>query len=213
MDSSRTRLRVAFMIVVPLAWAVLLAFHPNPSHHIYDGLREEVTVWLVVHVGMLVFIGLTGVVLYQLVRPLRGSAARVCRLAIGPFVLFYGAGEAILGIAVGVLVDHANTVPEGDRAVVAGSIQQLWDSFVAGDLLISVGSVAWVIAVVAAAVAFRQAHAPVLVSVLLVLSVIVVLHPPPFGPLGLVFLAGAIGLQAFGRRATPAAAPARADLG
>jgi hypothetical protein len=41
-----------------------------------------------------------------------------------------------------------------------GAIQALWDSFIADDLLFLVGSVGWVVAVVAAAVASRRAGAP-----------------------------------------------------
>jgi hypothetical protein len=54
-------------------------------------------------------------VLQLLVQDLRGRAAQVSRLAITPYVLFYGAGEAILGVATGVLVRHADNVPIADR--------------------------------------------------------------------------------------------------
>ena len=120
MDSPRpSRRRLAFLIGMPLAWAVLLLFHSAPDpDDLYGSLRDEVTKWQVVHLGTLVFIGLIGAALYLLVKDLPGRAARISRLAIGPFVLFYGAGEAILGVATGVLVQHANDVPaerEGGR--------------------------------------------------------------------------------------------------
>ena len=199
---------LAFLVAVPLAWAVLLVFHPSPAgDDIYGALRDDVDVWLIVHVGTLMFIGLVGAALYLLVRDLPGTAARVSRLAIGPFILFYGAGEAILGIATGVLVQHANDVPPGQRGGAAGAVQALWDDFLTADLLLTLGSVAWAVAAVAAAVAYRHAGASMTVAVLIGLSAIVLLHPPPFGPLGLVFLAAAVIALALGERAPKAAEP------
>jgi hypothetical protein len=58
-------------------------------------------------------------------------------------VLFYAAGEAIQGVATGVLVEHANDVPAGQREAAADAAQALYDAS-AGELLIGVGAVAWV---------------------------------------------------------------------
>jgi hypothetical protein len=42
---------------VPAAWAILLLLHPGGTGtDIYQDLHDKVTVWMVVHVGMLVFI-------------------------------------------------------------------------------------------------------------------------------------------------------------
>lgn len=192
MDSRRLdSYRFTFPPVVAVAWAVLLVFHPNTQDDLYVALRDQVTAWLVVHVGTLVFLGLVGVGFYLLVRDLPGLAARVSRIAIGTFVLFYGAGEAVLGIATGVLVRNANNTPAEERAGAAEAVQALWDDFITGDLLLGVGAVAWIVAVVAGAVAFRQAGAPLLVSLLLP-SALVAFHPFPLGPLGLLFLAAAV---------------------
>ena len=92
-----SRLELAFMLAVPLGWAALLMFHPNPTNNIHAGLHHEATRWLIVHLGSLVCIGLIGAVLRLLTRGMPGRAAQVSRLAITPFVLFYGAGEAIFG--------------------------------------------------------------------------------------------------------------------
>lgn len=201
----------AFMVAVPLAWAALLVFHPNPTDRIHEGLAHQAAAWQAVHLGTLAFIGLIGAVLHLLVCDLPGTAARLSRMAIGPFVLFYGAGEAILGVATGVLVEHANHVPPADRAAAAGAVQALWDDVVAADLIIGIGSAAWAVAVVAAAVAHRRDGAPPAVPALLVLSSIALVHTPPFGPVGLLFLAGAVALLSLRRRATRApATPSRA---
>ena len=193
--------RLAFLLGVPLAWAVLLWFHPaSDVDDIYGTLQDHVTRWLIVHLGTLLFIGLTGAALYLLVRDLPGPAATFSRVAAGMFVLFYGAGEAILGVAVGVLVQHTNEASPGDRDGAADAIQALWHSFLSGDLFLTIGSVAWVTAVFAAAVSFRQVGAPLAVSILLALSAMVILHPPPFGPIGLICFAGAVAVLARSQR-------------
>lgn len=217
MDSRRlTRPQLAFAMGVPLAWAVLLWFHPDvPPDDVYGGLRDDVTTYIIVHVGTLIFIALLGIVLYMLVRDLPGTAARITRVAVIPFVVFYAAWETVIGLAVGALVQHANDVAASDRPAVAEAIQSLGDNAIVGEagVLLTVGALAWVVAVIAAAVAFHGVGAPLLASVLLGLSAIVVSHPPPIGPIGLVCFAGAVAVLARSQRvsaavrATPPPAP------
>jgi hypothetical protein len=208
MDSRRfTRPQLAFALGVPLAWAVLLWFHPDvPPDDVYGGLQDEVTTYVIVHVGTLVFIGLMAVALYQLVRDLPGRAARVARIAVIPFVVCYGAWEAVIGLAIGALVQHTNDAEPSDRPAVADSIQSLGDNLIVGEggVLLAVGALAWAVAVIAAAMAIHAVGAPLSASVLLGLSAIVVSHPPPIGPVGLVFFAAAIAIWARSERAATA---------
>jgi hypothetical protein len=187
---------LAFLVGVPLAWAVLLWFHPDvpDPDNVYGGLRDEVATYQIVHVGTLIFIGLMGVAIYMLVRDLPGKAATISRLAIGPFVLFYSAWETVIGLATGALVQHANDAPPGERPAVSDTIQSLQENVIVGEFSVAavVGALAWIVAVIAAAVAVRRAGAPVLATVLLGLSVVVVSHPPPIGPIGLACFAGAV---------------------
>jgi hypothetical protein len=190
-----SRKKIAFLIGVPLAWAVLLWFHPDVDpDDVYGSLRDDANTYVAVHVGTLVFIGLMGVALYMLVRNLPGRAATISRWAIGPFVLFYSAWESVIGLAVGVLAQHANDAPAGERAAVSNAMQALGDNAIVGEagVLLTVGALAWVTAVIAAAVAIRSAGGPVTAAVLLGLSVLVVSHPPPIGPTGLTSFAAAV---------------------
>jgi hypothetical protein len=203
-----SRQRLAFLIGVPLAWAVLLLFHPTGSGELYDEVRGEVTRWQVVHVGTLFFIGLMGLAVYLLVRDLTGLAARVSRWAAAVFVLFYGAWEAVAGLAVGALVQYTNGLPAAERPIGSDAIESLNDNAIVGDfgLLAIIGSLGWITAVIAAALAVRRAGAPLAAAVLLGLSAIVANHPPPTGPLGLAFFAGAVVLVARAQ-----GAPSRVD--
>jgi hypothetical protein len=210
MDSSArffTRPRLAFLLGVPIAWAVLLWFHPDVDpDDVYGTLQDDVTAYVVVHVGTLFFIGLMGAALYLLVRDLPGTAARISRLAIGPFVVFYGAYEAVIGLGIGALVQHANDLPAAQRPPVADAIQSLGTNAIVGDpgVVAIIGILGWVVAVIAAAVAYRNAGAPTLAWVLLGLSLLIVSHPPPIGPAGLVCFAGAVVLLARSERVSAA---------
>ena len=204
--------RLAFIVGVPLAWAALLIFHPVfDVDDIYDDLQDQVNRWIVVHVGTLFFIGLLGAALYLLVRDLSGLLSSVSRVGAGVFVLFYGAGEAILGIAAGVLVQHANDLPEGQRGASADAIQAIWHTFLSADLFQIIGAAGWIVGVLAAAVAFRQVGAPLAVSILLALSAIVILHGPPIGPIGLLCFVAAVAVLVRSQR--PAAMAAEPGLG
>ena len=201
-----TRTQIAVLVGVPLAWAALLWFHPDVDpDRVYESLRDQVDTYLVVHVGTLVFIGLMGVALYLLVRDLPGRAATVSRLAIGPFVLFYAAWETVIGLAIGVLVQHANDAPARERPAVADAIQAVGGNVIIGDagILLAIGALAWITAVIAAAVALHGAGAPLLAVILVGLSAVVVSHPPPIGPVGLACFAAAAGVVAVSRRASP----------
>ena len=104
MDSPRfSRDVLAFLVGVPAAWAVLLVFHPSGDvKTLYEDVHDEITAMLVVHIGTMLFIPLMGVAFYLLVRGVEGTAARICRIALVPFVVFYGAWEVLQGIGNGI---------------------------------------------------------------------------------------------------------------
>jgi hypothetical protein len=194
-----TRPELAFLIGVPLAWAVLLLFHPTGGGETitYAELQDEVTAFLVVHLGMMLFIPLMAVAVYLLLRGIEGTAASVSRIALVPFVVFYGAYEVLLGVGTGILVDDVNGFAASERAAAASLVNEFTDNvLIRGfSVLSSLGSVAFITAMIAAGVALRrQAAAPLSVPILLGLSgFLITAHPPPFGPTGLVlFIAAAL---------------------
>lgn len=187
---------LTLLVIVPLAWAVLLLFHQDPGGGVYDSLRDSPSRWLLVHLGSIVFIGLIAGVLWFVLSDLTGVAASIARVAIVPFVLFYGAGEAVLGVATAVLTKHANGVPASEQPAAAAAVEALWDDFVTADLFIGIGSVAWVVAVVSTSAALWIKRHQRLAPALLAVSSLVIFHAPPIGPVALVCFAVAIGVTA-----------------
>ena len=208
---------LAFLIGVPLAWAVLLMFHPGgEATDVYGSARDDVTAFLVVHLGMLLFIPLMAVAVYLLLRGVPGTAAKVGRIALIPFVIFYSAWETLQGIANGVLVDQVNAMPAADRDVGAELVQDFAESPLVRDLGVFavLGSLGLIVAFIATGVALkREAGAPTSVAVLIGISgLLITAHPPPFGPTGLALFIVAVLLFARSQSTAPARAPHTARL-
>jgi hypothetical protein len=188
---------LAFLVGVPLLWGILLLFHPGgEGTEVYVDLQDNVTRWLVVHIGMLIFIPLMAIVVYVLLRGVEGTAARISRIALVPYVVFYGAFETLQGIGNGVLVNALNGLPQVDEATRADLVQDFAEHALVRDMGVfsSIGVLAFVTAMIAAGVALRRAGAPLAVPALLALSgFLIPAHPPPFGPTGLaLFIAAAL---------------------
>jgi hypothetical protein len=185
------------MVGVPLLWGILLLFHPSgDGKQMYLDLQDQVTPALVVHVGMLLFIPATAAVIYLLLRGVEGTAARICRITLIPFVIFYSAWEALQGIANAILVDQVNGLPAPERAAGAALVQEFVESALVREMGVfgSIGGIALISAAIAAAVALRRAGAPLAVTILLGLAgFLISAHPPPFGPAGLgLFIAAVV---------------------
>jgi hypothetical protein len=215
MDSPRlSRDTLAFLIGVPLAWAVLLLFHPEGTgDQIYQDLEGNVTAMLVVHIGTMLFIPLMAAAVYLLLRGVEGTAARVSRIALVPFVIFYGVWEALQGIATAVLANEVNALSGAQQATGAALLQDFAESPLVSDFGVfsTIGSLGLIVALIAAGVALRhQDGVPLSVPVLLGISgFLITAHPPPFGPTGLVLFVAAVVLYARSQSRAEAAAPLR----
>jgi hypothetical protein len=190
---------LAFLTGVPLLWGILLLFHPGGGEGTeitYVDLQDKVTAWLVVHIGMMLFIPLMAAVVYLLLRGVEGTAARISRIALVPFVVFYSAWEALQGIGVGILVDRVNGLPQTERATGADLVHDFADNVLIRNFGVfgNIGSLALITATIGAGVALhRHAGAPLAVAALLGLSgFLITAHPPPFGPIGLALFIAAV---------------------
>ena len=203
---------LTFLIGVPLLWAILLLFHPGgEGEEIYLDAQDNVTRFLVVHVGMMIFIPLMAVVVYVLLRGVEGTAAWVSRIALVPFVVFYSAWEVFQGIGVGILVNELKGLPQAAPALREDLVQDFAEHALIGPFGVfgSIGSVGLIVAAIAAGVAlYRHAGAPVSVAVLLGISgLLTTVHPPPYGPTGLALFIVAVLLVVRSQSQARATAP------
>ena len=202
-----------FLIGVPLAWAVLLLFHPGgEGDEIYADVHDKLTAWMVVHIGMMFFIPLFAVVVYQLVRGIDGTAAQVTRVGLVLFVVFYGAFELMQGIGVGILANEVNGLPEAERATGADLVQDFAEHPLIRNglgVFVTLGSIGLVAAMIGAGHAlYRHAGAPLSVAILLGFSgFLITAHPPPFGPTGLALFIAAMLIFVRGQSAAEAVPP------
>jgi hypothetical protein len=186
-------LRRLFLVATPLALAVALWWHPAGGTDIYEDVRDDVGAWLFVHTAFLFFTPLLGIATYLLLRGLESRAATVSRVALVFFLVFYTAYEVTVGAGTAILVDYANGLPPAEQAAVAGAIQDYNQNWILSDPSVSffLGGFGWIVAMVAAAVAFRRAGAGWPVTLLVGFAALFAMHPPPVGPLGLVCFAAA----------------------
>jgi hypothetical protein len=206
---SFSRAEAAFLVGVPLAWAVLLLFHPTGDEY-YEVISDSVTPWLVVHLGTVVFIPLLAAAMFVLLRGIEGTAATVSRVALVVFAVVYAAFEVTVGIGSGIIGDAVNALPAGERAAGAEMLTTYNESDVI-TVLSTIGSVAWLVAVTAAGLAlYRRAHTAssvAVVALFLISAPGIVIHVTPFGPVGLVLFIVAL-LLVIRSAAAPAATPA-----
>lgn len=192
--TTTTVLRRAFLVVTPLSLAAVLMFHPGGGEQVYEGVRDDVTAWIVVHIVLLVGMPLLAFATYLLLQGVEGRAATVSRLALVPFLVFYTAYEVTVGLGTGLLVDYANGLPAAEQAAVADAIQDSNRNAILADpasFSLILGCLGWIVAMVAAATALRRAGAGWPITVLVGLSALFILHPPPVGPPALVAFAAA----------------------
>jgi hypothetical protein len=190
--ADRTVLRRLVLLGTPLTLSILEIFHPQPV-----GVGEAVEqggwfMWF--HIIQVPLIGLIALAVYLLTEGLEGRAVSVSRWAIGVFAVFFSAYDAAAGIATGYALRSAQGLPAGaQEAVHEAVIDMPGLSLIFG--LSIVGTVAWVVALVAAAMALRRSGVSRGAFVLLILAGVFLMggHPYPAGTLafGCFFLAAA----------------------
>ena len=188
-------LRRAFLIATPLVLAVVLWFHPpGGDHGVYDGIRHDVGAWVFVHTAFLLFMPLMAFAVFLFLRGLQSRAATVSRVALIVFLVFYTAYEVTVGLGTGILAEYANGLPASEQAVVADAIQYYNEDNILGDPMsvsLALGLLGWMVAMIAAAVAFRRSGAGWPLTLLVGLTALFAIHPPPIGPAALVCFAAA----------------------
>ena len=203
-------LRRTILLGTPLVVAIDVMFlHPVLDGDIRVELFPVADLWLTLHVVQLVLFGLMGVTVYLLLDGLSGIVAAIGRLAVAVFVVFYNAGDAVAGIATGILARGAIDLPAGEQVAVAQAIAKLFAD-PTKHLIFMIGSYAWSVGLLAAAVTLYRAGAPRLPLVPLALAGLPYIdfsgfdHSPPFDPLALaLFFLAVLWLELARRKPVP----------
>ena len=120
-------LRRVVLLGTPLTLAILEFFHPLVSRDLAGTLFPVAGWWVTLHVVQLVLFAFMGAALWLLTDGLHGIATTVSRLGAAVFVVFYGAGDTLMGIATGILARGAGDLPTEVRegrpsALAAGNL-------------------------------------------------------------------------------------------
>ena len=191
----RPMLETGLAVGAPLSLAVVELFHPHP----HDVFRLDLRAWLLVHYLQIPLFPLAALAALALVRGLSGFAVALGRVGMFVFATTYAAFDTAAGLVTGVLVQAARAT--STPAAWQGPVFAVWTHPILGGargsvpLFAVLGSVAWLVGVLAVAVAVRRAGCSWTPVVLLVVSALGLLvfrtHAWPGGPVTFGSLAAA----------------------
>jgi hypothetical protein len=204
----RLVLRRVVLLGAPLALALLEIFHPEQPKGASEAVEQGVWfMWF--HFIQVPLIGLIALAVYLLTDGLEGRSVSVSRWAIGVFAVFFSAYDAAAGIATGYALRNAQGLSAGAQEAIYEAVKDMpVVSLIFG--LSVVGSLAWAVALVAAALALRGAGASLGPFILLILAGVFLLggHPYPAGTLAFgSFLVAAAWLEFAPGRLTSTSQP------
>jgi hypothetical protein len=175
--------------------APILYYAAGMVHPSGPVVGDDPTLFLALHLTQPVLIALIALALALLVRDVEGCAAAVARLLVLPFAIAYSVFDTFAGIAMGELVEQANSLPPQDKAAAALLIHATRHSDLARPLYLT-ASALWLAAVSAVVVALRHRSRPGLVLLLAGATAFAISHARPWGPLGMAaILAGVLLLE------------------
>ena len=206
----RLVLRRSVLLGVPLALAILEIFHPERPNSAGEAVEQGVWfMWF--HFIQVPLIGLIALAVYLLTDGLEGRAVMVSRWAIGVFAVFFSAYDAAAGIGTGYALRNARGLSAGAQEAIYEAVKDMpVVSLIFG--LSVVGTLGWVVALVAAAMALRRAGASLGPFILLILAGVFLMggHPYPAGTLAFgTFFVAAAWLEFVPGRLTSAGQPVR----
>jgi hypothetical protein len=156
-STPRRPLETALVIGAPLCLAVLELFHPRP----HDLFTVDLSAWMLVHYLQIPLFPLAALALARLVRDRADWAAALCGVAMFVFAVSYVAFDTAAGVVTGILLQASRASPAA--ADWRSAVLAVWTHPVMGGaaqpppLLAVIGSVAWSLGAVAAAITVRRA--------------------------------------------------------
>jgi hypothetical protein len=172
---------------------VVNLFHPihaSPTGA-YQGLQHHVSWWIALHTINLGAFALLGLAVFLLVRDTSGVGAIVSRVAIAVYVPLYVAFDTLIGIGTGTLIQYAKTLPPAELAPVESAIDVVWQGSLSYTIA-ALASIAWSVALLAAAVAHSDPRRRVVTTIIGVSALAVNAWAAPGGHVGAPVWWGAV---------------------
>jgi hypothetical protein len=185
--------RRVLLLAPPLALAALEILHPQPDETV-QALMDASTWFAGFHVIQLVLTGLVGLSVLLLADSFGRASAWVTRLGVGVFLVFFSAYDAVAGIGTGLAMRNARDLSAEQQEGVFEVVRD-WPAVGPPFALSIVGTLGWVAAVGALALAARRQGAPRREWILIALAALFLLggHPFPQGTLAFgCFFLGAL---------------------
>jgi len=176
-------LRRVLLLVPPLLLAGLEILHPQPDETV-QALMDASTWFAGFHVIQLALTGLVGLSVLLLADSFGRANAWVTRLGVGVFLVFFSAYDAVAGIGTGLAMRSARDLSAVQQEGVFDVVKD-WPAVGPPFALSIVGTLGWVVAVGALALAARRQGAPRREWILIGLAAVFLLggHPFPQGTL------------------------------
>jgi hypothetical protein len=174
----RLMLRRVVLLGTPLALAILEIFHPEQPNSASEAV-EQGGWFMWFHFIQVPLIGLIALAVYLLTDGLVGRAASVSRWAVGVFAVFFSAYDAAAGIGTGYALRNAQRLSAGAQEAIYEAVKDMpVVSLIFG--LSVVGTAAWVVGLIGAALSLRRTGASLGPLVLLILAGVFLLGGPPY---------------------------------
>jgi hypothetical protein len=151
-------LRRALLLVPPLAFAAFEGIHPRPDVNA-EAVMDVATWFAGFHAIQLVLIGLVALSVLLLADEFGAAGAWSTRLGIGIFLIFFSAYDAVAGVATGLAMRNARDLPAAQQEGVWQTVKDWPGLDVPVFSLNVVGTLGWVVALIAVALAARRAGA------------------------------------------------------
>ena len=177
-----------FLVAIPLVWVVVALVHPQGSGDVYEGLQDEVGLWVGVHLAQPVLALALAAALWMVLAGKRGTAAAVARVAIPVWLVSFTVFDSIAGLATGLAIDHANGLAGAEQAGAASAAQYMLDNHYAGSIspVWFIQASALLTIIIATALVLRSAGASRGLFVATLVGAFHVFHAGPISAVGLV---------------------------
>ena len=205
--------RTAFLVGIPLVWAVVALVHPQGDSDVFEYLDDKLGLWLGVHFAQPVLALGVAAILWMLLAGRTSTAATVARVAIPVWLVSFAVFDSVTGLGSGLAVRHAKDLSGAEQQGAASTAEYLLENKITADFspVWFVQAAALLTAVIATALVLRSAGASRAVFVSMLIGTLLVFHAGAGAAVGLValavafFLADREGLFLSSRESLPAA--------